>query len=74
MTDWNEKIAISQWLQFKSSAEHYEMLQDNAERGTHPHAPYWAIHWRSLAQDKRRQMDLILDNMPTREKRMARAA
>jgi len=74
MADLDEKIAISQWLQFKSSAEHYEMLQDNAERGTHPDAPYFAIHWRSLAQHKRRQMKLILDNMPTREQRMARAA
>ena len=52
MTDLDEKIAISQWLQFKSSAEHYEMLQAQSERGTHPDAPYFAIHWRSLAQQQ----------------------
>ncbi len=67
MRDWEEQAAIREWVDLKKSAEHYERLQANAEQSTHSDAALWAIEWRLLAEDKRRQMALVLERLPARE-------
>ena len=73
MTNWQESDAAYRWAELKASAEHYEMLQANAEASTHSEAEFWATEWRVRAQEKRRQMQVILDAMPTREEMMEAA-
>lgn len=63
----NEKAAIRELIYLKERAEHYEKLQQNAEKGTHADAPGWALVWRGFAREKRRQMDNIRLALPTRE-------
>ena len=74
MNKWQEQIAVTKWLELKSSAEHYERLQANAEAATHSDAAGWAITWRSLAKEKRRQMEMALATLPTREDILKEAA
>ena len=69
-----EQFRTKQWIEAKASVEFYEKLQADAERIASPDARSLAKSWAESAAHWRREVQLIEDNMPTREQRMAGAA
>ena len=65
-----EQFRTKQWIEAKVSVEFYEKLQADAERFSSPDASLAATSWAERAAYWRREVQLIEDNMPPRERLM----
>ena len=63
-----EQFRSHQWIDAKAKVKHYEKLQADAERSRKHGARFLATSWAESAARWRREVKLIEDNMPPRER------
>lgn len=66
MSDY--QVAVHRCNELRAKIAHYDRLYDETMKFKTVEAPHWAQHWKRTADRCRRELELLLDNMPPKPK------